>query len=120
MAFKAAATLADGNVQNKQYLWKALTLGNGIQVWCYVTADTLASVDGSGYITDTEIIPLLNVGDLILVWRAGAIADTRNIQADLAAGVSDFGLHLVLENTGTVVDLSDDLLAGAGVVTYGD
>jgi hypothetical protein len=124
MTFKGEAT-AVGKVANKQYFWKSTYLGNGIQEWCYVTADPLASVDGSNYITDPLFIPLLNVGDIVRVWVADAIDDTRNIQQDLAAGVADYGIHLVLENTGTVVDLSEDLLGGlggttAGVVTYGD
>lgn len=118
MAFKGKATVGSSNLSNKVYMWRALHLGAGLGIWIYVSADTPATVDGSNYITDQDFIDVLQVGDLVLAYQAGSIDDTRSIIADLAAGVTDLSLHLVLENTGTVVDLSDDLLGAT--VTYGD
>jgi hypothetical protein len=117
MSFKATSASATLD-RNKQYFWTMVELGNGLRLYGYVSADAATSVDGSGYIDDEDVIDYLNPGDLVLAYQAGSIADTRDILADLAAGITDLSLHLVLENTGTVVDLSNDLLGAT--VTYGD
>lgn len=118
MAFKLKSDTTTG-VQNKQYFWNIMAMGAGVQMWGYLTADPAATVDGSGYITAEELIATLNVGDLIWVWVADAISDANNHQQDMAAGMADLSLHMVLENTGTVVDLSPDLL-GTNQLSYGD
>lgn len=117
MAFKLEATASD-RVYGKKYFWHAMHLGQGVNVWCYASADAATAVDGSGYIDDDDAISALNVGDLVLHWQADSITDSNNIQADFAAGLADFSIHMVMENTGTVVDLSNDLLGGT--LTYGD
>ena len=82
------------------------------------------TVDGSGYInagTDADhkqAVESLRVGDRIWVYQVSAISDTRSLEADIEAGLVDVSLHAVLVNTGTIVDLSDDLLGAT--VTYGD
>lgn len=119
MAFKGVATTASGNLSNKVYMWVSLVDGAGIQHWTYVTADTLATVDGSDYITDQDFIDVLRVGDTVTVYVADAIDDTQSIHDDLAAGIADYGKFIVMENTGTVVDLSNELYDASGV-TYGD
>lgn len=118
MSFKGKATTSGSNLSNKTYFWVSQQLGAGLQEWIYVTADTVATVDGSNYITEQRFIDVLQTGDRIWVYQVGSIDDTRDILADIAAGVTDYSLHLVLENTGTVVDLSDDLLSATP--TYGD
>jgi len=117
MTFKLKSTSTTG-IQNKQYFWNIMAMGNGVQLWGYLTADPAATVDGSGYITAQELIDTLNVGDLVICWIADAISDALNHQQDMALGMADVSLHMVLENSGTVVDLSPDLL-GANL-SYGD
>ena len=118
MAFKGVATTSSANLSNKVYFWVKSVDGVGLKTWIYVSADAATTVDGSNYITDQNFIDVLQPGELIWVYVVGSIDDTRDILADLAAGITDLSLHLVLENTGSVVDLSNDLLAAT--VTYGD
>lgn len=67
--------------------------GNAPQVWAYTTEDSAATVDTSGYFNGSA--SLLKVGDLIyrLTTSSGA--------------VSTAGFHVVITNTGTVVNVSD-------------
>jgi len=118
MSFKGVATTSSANLSNKVYMWVKSIDGVGLQEWIYVSADAATSVDGSNYITDQAFIDVLNPGDRIWAYQVGSIDDTRDILADLAGGITDLSLHLVLENTGSVVDLSDDILGAT--VTYGD
>ena len=118
MAFKGVATASGSNLTNKVYMWRAISLGAGIGCWIYVSADAATTVDGSNYITDTAFIDVILKGDWILAYQVASIDDTRDIQADFNAGISDLSWHLVLDNTGTVIDLSDDILGAT--VTYGD
>jgi hypothetical protein len=78
-----------------------------LKVWHYVTQDTPAGVDTAGYFNAKSAE--LAVGDLIWVYQA-------TNENDLTAGIADVSLHIVLSNTGTVVDVSDDLLTA----TVGD
>lgn len=119
MAFKGKATVGSSNLSNKVYMWVSFVDGAGIQHWTYVTADPITTVDGSNYITDQDFIDVLRPGDTVYVYVVSSIDDTRSIHDDLAAGITDYGKLLVLENTGTVVDLSDELYDASGV-TYGD
>lgn len=117
MSFKGVATTSSANLSNKVYMW--LTGNTGpIKIWMYVSADAATTVDGSNYITDQNFIDVLGFGDLIWAYQVGSIDDTRSIADDMKAGITDISLHAVLENTGSVVDLSNDLLAAT--VTYGD
>lgn len=118
MAFKGKATVGSSNLSNKVYMWRAVNLGAGMSLWIYVSADAATTVDGSNYITDQDYIDVLQKGDLVLAYQTASINDTRSIQDDFNAGISDISLHAVLDNTGTVVDLSNDLLGAT--VTYGD
>jgi hypothetical protein len=119
MAFKLQSTT--GN--NKQYLMALADAGpRGARVYKYITADTPATVATSGYITKAtdgnhEIAyDMLSVGDLIYVFQVAAIDDTRTIEADQDAGITDISLHAVLAKSATVLDLSEDLLGAT--VTY--
>lgn len=64
--------------------------GNAPQIWSYQSADTIATVNTSGYFND--VASLMKVGDLVYVY------DTATPTANLV---------VVLSNTGTVVDVSD-------------
>ena len=119
MAFKMAAT----NGSNKQYLFPSSDAGAAVRQWKYVSADAATTVDGSGYISSgtsdgDAAIGMLKIGDLIWAFQVASIADTRVIEDDMKAGISDVSLHVVLDNTGSIIDLSDDILGAT--VTYGD
>jgi len=67
--------------------------GNAPQIWAYTTDDAAATVDTTGYFN--SVASLLKVGDLIY-------------RVTLSGGnVSTAGWHVVLSNTGSVVDVSD-------------
>jgi hypothetical protein len=117
MAWKSVATTSSANLSNKVYMWKIGNFGP-ITMWFYVSADAATTVDGSNYITEQAYKDVLGFGDLIWAYQVASIDDTRSIEDDMKAGITDISLHAVLENTGSVVDLSNDLLAAT--VTYGD
>ena len=124
MTFKLNAATGSTNRVNKQYLFPVSDAGYPCRDWVYVSADTVAAVTTSGYIdfsanptdADHEIAKdMLRVGDRIWIYQVGSIADTRSIEDDIAAGVTDLGLAIVLVNAGGVVNLSNDVLSIAGV-----
>lgn len=128
MAFKLRGT---GTNQTKMYLQPvAAAAAPGSRQWEYVSADTPATVDGSAYISNATddgdlALDMLSIGDLIWVYQVASISDSRPISDDKKSGITDVSLHVVLENTGALIDLSNDLFGGAGgtfagVVTYGD
>lgn len=120
MAFKLSGT---GSNTTKKYLFPYAYAGP-TTMWCYVSADAATTVDGSGYITagtnadHDEAINMLRIGDMVWAYQVASISDSRSIEDDMKAGVTDLSLHLVLDNTGSIIDLSDDLLGST--VTYGD
>jgi hypothetical protein len=119
MAFKMAAT----NGSNKQYLYPKAEAGLCNREWEYVTPDAATAVDASGYISSgtsdgDAAIGMLKIGDRIWSTQVASIDDTRTIEDDCKAGISDVSLHVVLDNTGSIIDLSDDILGAT--VTYGD
>lgn len=119
MAFKMAAT----NGSNKQYLIPQTDAGPMPRQWAYVSADPATTVDGSGYISSgtsdgDAAIGMLAVGDVINSYQVASIDDTRDIEADMRAGITDYSIHIVLDNTGSIIDLSDDVLGAT--ITYGD
>lgn len=120
MAFKMAST----GGENKQYLYQVTAAGVIPRQFVYVSADAPATVDGSGYITagtnddHDAAIDMLSIGDLIWSYQVASISDSRPIEDDMKAGITDISLHAVLDNTGSIIDLSDDLLAATP--TYGD
>ena len=67
--------------------------GNAPQIWSYTTTDVHATVDTSGYFNSAASV--LKVGDLILVVVTSSGA------------VSTAGWHVVMTNTGSVVNVSD-------------
>lgn len=120
MAFKLKGT---GSNVTKMYLFPMAYAGP-LTSWVYVSADTPATVAGSGYITagtnndhDTAL-GMLRPGDTIYAYQVGSIDDSRTIEDDIEAGLTDYTKHVVLVNTGSVIDLSDDLYDASGV-TYG-
>lgn len=67
--------------------------GNAPQVWAYTTEDAAATVDTSGYFNGAA--SLMKVGDLI--YRV----------TTSSGSVSTAGWHVVISNTGSVVNVSD-------------
>lgn len=122
MAFKLNATVTSGNIINKQYLYMAIDTGSFGRVWHYVTADAPALVESHGYFDaddgadSAQAVANLRVGDRIVVYQVAAIADTRTLDADAAAGLTDVSEHIVLTNDGVAVDLSSDILGAT--LTY--
>jgi len=116
MAFKGKATATDFT---KMYFWKVSEDGAGMATWRYVSADTVLAVSGSAYIDDQDFIDMLKnrEGDLVQIYQVASIADTRSIKADMRSGITDIGICAILDSDGTVVEMSDDLLAAT--VTYG-
>lgn len=70
---------------------------NGFNEWVYDTTDAHATVDTSGYFTG-DAVSMLRVGDVILVRVFTTAAKTT---------LSTIGNHVVLSNTGSVVNVSD-------------
>lgn len=67
--------------------------GNAPQMWAYTSDDAATTVDGSGYFN--SVASLMKVGDLI--YRV----------TTLNSAVSTAGWHVVMTNTGSVVNTSD-------------
>ena len=109
MAFKKQATLGGTN-RRKTYFWCASDYGNGQKLFHYVTADTPLVVEVSGYFDDAELETLCKPGDIIKVFQVAAIDDTRSIQDDFAAGLSDVSEHVVLQSDGSGLQISLDLV----------
>ena len=110
MAFKPLATSSD---LTKRYLWMAANWGQQFRLWIYVTTDSAPTVSASGYITEQSFIDTMETGDFILVMEVGSVSDAREVVADVATGgMIDLTLHVVTSNTGSVIDLSDDMLGG--------
>lgn len=122
MAFKLRGT---GENVTKVYLQVvADAAAPGSRIYEYVTTDAVATVDGSGYIDNTTddgkiALDMLKIGDLLNVFVVGSLDDTRSISEDKATGLSDYSQHIVMENDGTAINLSDELHGGSSVV-YGD
>lgn len=121
MAFKLKGTTPNFTKMYLQPVTDAAAPGS--RQWEYVSADPAATVDGSGYIDnstdDGELaLGMLSIGDLVWAYQVASISDSRPISDDKKTGITDLSLHLVLDNTGTVIDLSDDLLSATP--TYGD
>lgn len=119
MSFKLRDTIG----ANKQYLYPKAEAGVPNREWEYVTDDAATAVDASGYISSgtsdgDAAIGMLKIGDRIWSTQVASIDDTRTIAEDCKAGISDVSLHVVLDNTGSIIDLSDDILGAT--ITYGD
>ncbi len=119
MAFKLKSDNDDGDVVGKMYLYaKYNAAGLPGTDWVYVSADASTVVDGSGYIDRANdatqgdhpeiAIAMLKVGDIFHAYQVASIDDTRAIEADMRSGISDYSVHIVLENNGTWIDLSDE------------
>ena len=105
MAFKAKST--SGTLDyNKRYLWEIANLGNGINHWGYVTADTAAAIDIAGYFSGDEQVAVMKPGDRLTVWNVDGIDDTRSIQDDFAAGMNAIWQTVVMSNDGTTVNVA--------------
>lgn len=77
---------------------------NGYGLYRYDTLDALTTVDGDGYMNNSDDSVNLAVGDIIevVVWSTAVRSGT----------ISDVGRHIVMQvGTDGAVDLSDDLLA---------
>lgn len=72
--------------------------GAGCKIFIYKTTDTAADLDTSGYFNDAAA--QLNIGDVIIRQTYTTTAFTT---------LSNAGMHVVQSNTGTVVDLYDQL-----------
>jgi hypothetical protein len=113
MAYKGRAT--SGDLQ-KQYFWPAYNKGNGLMHYCYVTADTPATIDLAGYFSTSELGSLLKAGDSIEVIQVAAIDDTRTIRGDIAAGFRDVNIIYVMNSDTTTINTSP--IAFQGSVEY--
>lgn len=98
-----------------QRFWRSVDMGNGMSHWTYVTTEAATAIEVTGYFNDAAAE--LQVGDKIYVYQVGAFTDGKDIQTELAEGITDLTEHLVVSNDGTTVDVSPDVSAG-GVVTY--
>ena len=85
-------------------LFKVAHMGRGRQLWCYVTTDASATVFASGYFTGTAV-NMLRVGDLVIRLTLSALPIVETTTT-----VTTWGIHVVLTNDGTTVDLSDPLV----------
>lgn len=86
-----------------------LSHANGFKTFRYDTTDTVATVDGTGYINNDDDEQNLAVGDLVWVFEWTTAVRTGTI--------NDVSLHVVMvvdSSTGDV-DLSDDLLSASPV-----
>jgi hypothetical protein len=105
MAFKMKST--DGTLDfNKAYFWNIHPIGQGLQHYAYVTADTAAAIEISGYFSDAQLVSLLKPGDLITVWSVDAIVDTRHIRDDMFAGLNAIYQTVVMANDGSGVQVA--------------
>ena len=77
-------------------------------LWRYDTTDAHATVDSADYFTTPALLGTMRVGDLIdvVVWSSTAYT-----------AVSTYGRHIVNQNTGSAIDVSD---VTAGTVTDTD
>lgn len=73
--------------------------GAGMNRWVYKTADTVATVNTSGYIDDEGVIARMGIGDIIDV----IVLDSVTVPTSVSA-VSTL---VCVSNNGTTVDLSD-------------
>lgn len=71
---------------------------SGFNLWVYKTADAAADVDTAGYFN--SVANVMNIGDVIIRLTYTSTAFTT---------ISTHGFHVVLSNTGTVVDVADTL-----------
>lgn len=85
-------------------LCQVAILGRVRQLWSYVTTDAAATVAASGYFTGTAV-NMLRVGDLIIRETLSALPIVETTTT-----VTTWGIHVVLSNDGTTVDLSDALV----------
>lgn len=81
------------NATNFQPLGGQAKAGNAPQMWSYTTTDAAADVDTSGYFN--AVASIVKVGDVILRVTTSS------------GSVSTAGWHVVMSNTGTVVNVSD-------------
>jgi putative cofactor-binding repeat protein len=82
---------------------------NGYGLYRYDTLDATTTVDGNGYMNNSDDTVNLAVGDIIevVVWSTAVRTGT----------ISDVGRHIVMQvSAAGAVDLSDDML-GATVAT---
>lgn len=105
MAFKAKASTLTFDA-NKRYLWRIANLGNGINHWGYVSTDTAAAMEISGYFSSAEAIEVMNPGDLLTVWQVDVISDLRTLQDDFVAGINAIAQTVVLANDGAGVQVA--------------
>jgi hypothetical protein len=77
--------------------------GNNNKLYFYMTTDSAATVDTSGYFD--SFAKQLDVGDVIKVITVNNVED-----AETVSGVSE---HVVTSNDGTTVNVSDTLLASS-------
>lgn len=87
--------------------------GDANNMYMYYTDDATTTIDGDGYMNNSDDGLNLQIGDLVFAIVASAITDPLT-------AIDDVGLFVVVAvNSSTgAVNLSDDLLGAT--VTYGD
>lgn len=126
MAFIKRATTAGR--EGKAYLWMAADFGQGMKRWHYVTTDTPAVVEVSGYFRDAELdggigntalgptVGAMQPGDEILVYQVGSLSDARSIQDDIRSQLVDISRHYVVASDGGGVEITPDI--ESATITY--
>ena len=105
MAFKAKASTLTFDA-NKRYFWRIANLGNGINHWGYISTDTAAAMEISGYFANAECVEVMNPGDRLTVWQVDVISDLRTVQDDFVAGINAIAQTVVLANDGAGVQVA--------------
>jgi hypothetical protein len=94
-------------------LSKSLHLGGNASLWHYLDQDNdgAATIDTAGYFSSVEARQMLRPGDVILRVSAATFVNGA------LATVGTYGMHIVMSNNGTTVNVSD---ATVNVVTNTD
>lgn len=89
------------NINNLAAIGGQSSKGAAPAIWSYFTSDALTAVDGAGYFNAAA--KLLQIGDIIFVVVGAAVPP---------ATPTDAGMHVVMSNTGSVVDVSNETAIG--------
>ena len=80
-----------------------MAIGNNHKLYHYMTTDAAATVDTSGYFDN--FADQLDIGDVVKVITVDSVSAPTSV-----SGASE---HIVTSNSGTVVNVSDTLLASS-------
>lgn len=103
-----------------KYLW--LESGDVVRTFGYVTDDAMTAVDASGYFSSTSVtgyldaLAMLKIGDRINVYVVTTFNSAKGAKEPgynlaLAGNLADTGRVIVVQNDGTTIDTSNELVA---------